>query len=430
MSPRPTPAQQRWQKWEIGALFSFDLTTYREDGADHCRDHPLMDPEVFRPDALDTDQWLEVASAAGVRYALLTASHESGFMNWQSDLYPYGLRHISWRQGRADLVQSFIESCRRFGIAPGLFIGLRNNTYLGARDYQIPNGTVRDQANYRRICESQVEELCSRYGPLAEIWIEGGADSPEEGGPDILPIVEHYQPDTVFYHSPQRADHRWVGNERGIAGDPCWATMPTPGGRLAHAHPAYRNILPTGDPDAPLWCPAMCDVPLRDHAWFWHPGQDHLLRPLDSLLTIHEQSVGRNAVLTLGLAPDSSGLLPEADCRLLRSFGRAVQKRYGSPLARTVGNGPVWSLEFSSPRLVRAAVFQEDIAGGERVRAWRLLARSASSTRELARGTSIGSKRIQSFHPLSCDSLHLEIDHWIGDPPNLTFEAFPPEEDA
>lgn len=422
--PRPTPVQMRWQDYEIGALFSFDLTTFRQDGADHCRDHPLMDPEIFRPEALDTDQWVEAASSAGVRYALLTASHESGFMNWQSDLYPYGLRHIGWRQGRADLVESFIQSCRKFSIAPGLFIGLRNNKFLGAREYRVVNGSAREQADYLRICEKQVEELCSRYGPLAEIWIEGGAIAPEEGGPDILPIIEHYQPDSVFYHSPQRADHRWVGNERGIVGDPCWATMPETGGRYAHENNAYRKLLPTGDPAAPIWCPAMCDVPLRNHAWFWHPNQDHLLYPLDALLEMYEQSVGRNAVLTLGLAPDTSGKLPQADTRLLSDFGKGVRKRYGSPCAEIKGTAPSLTLEFPNAVNLHSALFKEDISEGERVRSWRLSIPSGSSFRELARGTSIGRKRIQSLPPVVCQSLRLEIDQWVGEMPRLTLQVF------
>jgi len=296
--PVPTPAQLRWQDYEVGLLYHLDLTTFRDDGLDHAVGKPHVDPALFEPRALDTDQWLEAAVAAGAKYAIFTASHETGFTNWQSDLYPFGVKHVAWRDGKCDIVGDFVASCHKYGIAPGLFIGLRFNEYQNVSSYLVRGGSAEAQRAYIELCEKQVEELCSRYGVLTEVWIEGGALSPDEGGPDLLPIVERYQPDTVFYHSPQRGDHRWVGNEKGVAGYPCWATMPHRGGRTAHNTADYASLLANGDPDAPHWSPAMCDVPIRDHSWFWHPREDHLVYGLDDLVEIHEKSVGRNRVDT------------------------------------------------------------------------------------------------------------------------------------
>ena len=36
----------------------------------------------------------------------------------------------------------------------------------------------------------------------------------------------------------------------------------------------FERLLYQGDPDGALWSPAMVDVPLRNHAWFWCPGDD------------------------------------------------------------------------------------------------------------------------------------------------------------
>ena len=37
--------------------------------------------------------------------------------------------------------------------------------------------------------EGMVKEICTNYGELFEIWFDGGADHPDNGAPDVLPIV-------------------------------------------------------------------------------------------------------------------------------------------------------------------------------------------------------------------------------------------------
>jgi len=140
------------RNYEVGLLYHFDLTTYREDNTDHSGGKPPIDPTVFTPTELNTDQWLEAAQAAGAKYAIFTASHETGFTNWQSDLYPYGVKHTAWRNGKADIVGDFINSCHKYNIAPGLFIGLRFKAHIlelaaefvfaEVGDVDLPNGFV------------------------------------------------------------------------------------------------------------------------------------------------------------------------------------------------------------------------------------------------------------------------------------------------
>ncbi len=110
-------------------------------------------------------------------------------------------------------------------------------------------------------------ELCSRYGPIVEVWFDAGTKIPSEGGPDVLPIFNKYQPYSVFYHCSKRADHRWIGNESSYANYPCWATMPH-GEKQSRNAPSWRPILGTGDPDGEIWSPGMVDVPRAEPTAF------------------------------------------------------------------------------------------------------------------------------------------------------------------
>ena len=89
--PNPTPQQLAWQEAELGVLISYELHTFGEGRYQQRRARiaPVDDVNRFNPEQLDTDQWVLAAKAAGARFAILTASHESGFLLWQSDANPY-----------------------------------------------------------------------------------------------------------------------------------------------------------------------------------------------------------------------------------------------------------------------------------------------------------------------------------------------------
>ena len=88
--PRPTAEQAQWQDYEIGVFYHYDMNAFKP-GWDHRKYDDFPKPEIFNPTKLDTNQWMEVPKALGAKYAVLTATHGSGFMLWQSDAYPYVL---------------------------------------------------------------------------------------------------------------------------------------------------------------------------------------------------------------------------------------------------------------------------------------------------------------------------------------------------
>jgi len=422
--PLPSPAQCAWQDCEVGVIFHFDLATAASVFAPNNMVKGKLDPELYQPHRLDTDQWVETAKAAGAKYAIFTATHFNGFMQWQSDLYPYGLKQTSWRNRQADVVADFVSSCRKANIKPGLYFSTHRNAYWTVWGHYVNwgkgKGTAK-QAHFNLIAEKMTEELCSRYGPLIQIWYDAGVKTPAEGGPNVLPIFEKYQPDSVFYHSKERSDFRWIGNEDGHAGYPCWATMPGPPAAISHNSTQWKPLLYKGDPNGSIWSPGMVDVPLRGanriHNWFWHPNQDHGCHSTEALMKMYNQSVGRNCNFVIGAVVTPSGLVPENDHKRLAEFGRAIAKRFRNPLAETQGSGMRLKLSLKQPNPVNHIVIMEDINRGERIRAYKIESRlTGSSWQTICEGQSIGHKRIHCFPDVRVKNLRFNVTKAVAPP--------------
>lgn len=425
--PRPTPAQVAWQDCEVGILYSFDMpiaARWAKGDGDLFRVWKTSDPNLYNPEKLDTDQWMEAAKAAGAKYAVFTATHFNGFMQWQSDAYPYSLKQTKWRGGKGDVVADFVASCRKAGIKPGIFFSTSHNVYQTVWnnyvDWGKGKGTPK-QAAFNKVAEKMTEELCSRYGPLVQIWYDAGVKLPADGGPDVLPIFARYQPNSVFYNSMERSDHRWIGNEKGFAEYPCWATMPNRPGEISHNAKGWQKLLAKGDPDGTFWSAGMVDVPLRGsqgkHRWFWYPDEDYAAYPTEALVKMYYESVGRNCNLIFGEVITPEGLVPESDIKRLAEFGSEIKKRFGKPVAEMRGDGEIVELKLPQPGRIDHAVIMEEIAQGERIRKYVLEGMlSADRWEKLCEGQSIGHKRIEKFSPVEVTRVRLKVTQAVARP--------------
>lgn len=411
--PLPTPSQLRWQQAEMGVLISYDLPVFlgRTYNQAVNRITPIPDANIFNPDALDTDQWIRAAAAAGARFAVLTVTHETGFALYQSDVNPYCMKAIRFQDGKGDVVRNFINSCRKYGLEPGLYVGVRWNSFWGVHDFKV-EGTSQfaknRQSAYKQMCEGMVRELCTRYGPLFMIWFDGGADDPTGNGPDVLPIVQQYQPQCLFYHNAQRADFRWGGSESGTVPYPSWATFPYPYSHAKNQSLIFANnfqLLKQGDADGAYWMPAMSDAPLRGskggHDWFWNPNEDHHVSPLTTLMKMYVESVGHNSTLIVGITPDNRGLIPSADEERLREWGDSIRARFGKPLAAWHTGDKDYQISNPEGKAFTAIVVQEDIAAGERVRSFVIEEKIGRQWVKLVEGTCIGHKYIHLLPKVS-----------------------------
>lgn len=426
--PAPRPAQLAWQEAELGIVFHYDLHVFDERRyVQHDnRRRPPLPASAFDPPRLDADQWVDAAVRAGATFAILTASHETGFRLWPSRANPFSVKNSPWRGGRGDVVGEFVAACRRRGIRPGIYLGTRWNARLQVLDSRVTASSPLKQAAYNELVAREVEEICSDYGPLFELWFDGGVLAPQLGGPDVLPRFEQLQPDCLFYHSDERADARWGGTESGTVGAPCWSTLDLDAVRNGSWDARKRDLLRHGDPAGRDWCPAMADAPIRNHEWFWEPDDEHKLYSVEALVAMYFDSVGRNSTLILGGVVDREGRVPSADVARLAAFGEAVRARLGASVAATSGRGRSLQLTLPDDASFDLVVLQEDVRAGERVRRFRVQVGDGgdgSGWRELCRGQCIGHKFLARVPRTRAQRLRLVVDDAVDEPVLRRVEA-------
>ena len=407
--PRPTAEQARWQDYEIGIFYHYDVNPFCKSGWDHRQYNNFPTADVFNPTKLDMNQWLEVAKALGAKYAVLTATHGSGFMLWQSDAYAYGMKQSPWKDGKGDIVKEFVDACRKNEVAPGLYCHMRVNGWWQV-DHPgfVKRGKGGDdalQTKYAAAKIKQVEELWGKYGPLAELWFDGGMPDPKAGY-DVLPYAKKLQSKAMVNgggNCPVETI-RWIGGESGKTTYPCWAT----GDGVFDDKP--------GSPDGKKWCPGEADVDMLKGYWMWRPDSDEKLHSLEQLMEIYYGSVGNNCNLLINAAPGPDGLIPEAQLKRFREFGAEIQRRFGKSKAETSGDGNTVELPLGKSTKIDHVMLMEKITEGERVREYVVEGKVGDAWQKIGGGTCIGHKRIEQFNPVQVSAVRLTVIKSVGVP--------------
>lgn len=319
----PNARQIEWYDREMIAFFHFGINTFEDfvnegDGR--------ASTAIFNPESLDCGQWMEVLRSAGIPAAILTAKHADGFCLWPSLYTDYGVKNSSWKGGKGDVVREYVDACGKYGIKAGI--------YLGPHDRHQHLSPLYSRDSYKDYYARQLEELLGgNYGKIWEIWWDGaGAD--ELTAPlytEWYRIVRGNQPDCVVFgtkNSYAFADVRWMGNEAGIAGDPCWATTDSVAVR---DEAQYIRDLNEGVLDGDAYIPAETDVSIRP-SWFYHMEEDSAVKSVRELWDIYCTSVGHNSVLLLNFPPDRRGLIHPVDSLNAATLRQGIDETFSENL--------------------------------------------------------------------------------------------------
>lgn len=411
--PLPTKAQLEWADMELGVLIHYDIPVFQPNYDFRENMRKPLDAALFNPSQLDTDQWIKTARDAGAKYAVLVAKHCTGFCLWPTKAHSYSVKSSPWKNGQGDIAADFIKSCKKYGLKPGFYYSVACNGYFGVDNPgTVLSGDKDEQKAYNEMVMKQVTELWTNYGELFEIWFDGGALPPEKGGPDVLALLLKYQPNAVCFQGPEQFPSilRWVGNESGLAPNPCWSTTNVADGDFSGTEACPE--IGIGDPGGKVWAPAETDMPNRyllSHGggWFWREGQDDMLFKPEELLDRYYTSVGCNTNLLIGMVIDDRGLVPDADAEQFREFGALVKDRFSTPLAEASGEGYQFNIPFKNPTVINHIVIMEDISQGERIREYVVEGLEDGKYIPLCRGLSIGHKRIEQFEDKEVTSIRL-----------------------
>lgn len=165
-----------------------------------------------------------------------------------------------------------------------------------------------------------------------------------------------------------------------------------------------------GDPTSPYFAPAECDTTLQtEDRWFW--GEDQPLRSLDEMIDVYHQTVGRNCLLELDLAPDRSGLIPARHAARYKELGDFIKACYDNPIVNPVTANTTTatgvSLEFAYPTSIDRIAIMEDQTQGQVIRAYEVWAKIVDAEEMngtldvpwtlVSNGSSVGHKRIDLF---------------------------------
>ncbi|HTY01704.1 MAG TPA: alpha-L-fucosidase [Bacteroidota bacterium] len=443
----PSERQWDWQQREFIGFFHFGMNTFvhREWG------DGTANPELFRPSALDADQWVRVAKAAGMKTVILTTKHHDGFCLWPSKYTDYSVRNSPWENGKGDVVKELSEACRKAGLKFGV--------YLSPWDRHEPS--YGDSPKYNEHFRNQLRELLSNYGEIAEVWFDGANGEGPNGKRQVYDWQSYYrlirelQPEAVI--AIMGPDVRWVGTESGYGRETEWSVLP--GDQFdvdsVAAHSQQRTIDAAFVPHdltqqdlgsrerlaharSLIWYPAETDVSIRP-GWFFHANEDSLVKSPETLVDIYYSSVGRNSVLLLNIPPDTSGRISPVDsasvCGMRRILDRtfsvnllaganvvASSQRVGMPAMNVLKPDAreYWTtservdtaqivFDLSRQVTVDRAMIKEAIRIGQRIERFHIDAREGASWVRIAEGTTIGYERILRFPRISASSFRLVI---------------------
>ncbi len=330
----PSKRQLAWHELEVYAFLHFTTNTFTDKEWGYGDEAP----SIFNPTAFDAGAIVEGLKAGGMKGVIITAKHHDGFCLWPTKTTKHSVASSTWRGGKGDVVRDLSRAAAKAGLKFGV--------YLSPWDR---NSALYAQPAYVEMYRRQLTELMTQYGPLFEVWHDGanGGDGYYGGArekrtidkktyygwPETWALVRKHQPDACIF-SDVGPDVRWVGNERGIAGETCWATCDPVADQGDAASPgnAKAALLNVGTRNGSRWLPAECDVSIRP-GWFWHEKENERVKTPRQLMDLYYKSVGRGANFLLNVPPDRRGLLHENDIASLKGFGAMLRKTFAVDLA-------------------------------------------------------------------------------------------------
>lgn len=315
--PLPSKAQMQYHREELAAFIHFGMNTYYDrewgDGQE--------DPYYFYPEHLDTDQWIKTLKDAGFKRTIMVVKHHDGFLLYPSKYTDHTIAKSGWKDGKGDVLAEVSASASKYDMDMGV--------YLSPWDAHSPLYHVDTEDKYNEYYLNQLKEILEdpKYGnkgKFVEVWMDGargdGAQKVTYTFDKWFDAIRKAQGDIAIF-SAEPTNVRWIGNEKGIAGDPVWQKV-NPDKIRNNPSNSYLNH---GDPEGKQYSVGEADVSIRS-GWFYHDNQEP--KSLRELMDIYFKSVGRGTPLLLNIPPNQDGKFADADVARLKEFRQTLDQLY------------------------------------------------------------------------------------------------------
>jgi alpha-L-fucosidase len=289
-----------------------------------CAEYARQMKPLFRPEPGFADAWAELASDAGMRYAVMTSKHHDGFTLFNS-AQPYSLSNeiaggTNISPAGRDIAREFADAMRARGLRPGFYYSLLDWQHPDAYEMALPAYPkpthAREHTKYKAYMRGHVEELLTNYGPLATIWFDY-SDTERQGeawgATELLTLLRAKQPQIVVNNRL----YLGLENKLGDYGTP------------------EKYVPPTGLPGMD-W-----EVNHTLNESYGFSAHDANWKDTTTVVRLLCDIVSKGGNLLLNIGPDAQGRVPEPAQRALRGLGawmrtngEAIHGTQASPFAR------------------------------------------------------------------------------------------------
>jgi alpha-L-fucosidase len=440
--PVPTENQMRWHEIEYYGLVCYGLNTYtRQEWG-----YGDVDPGVFTPSDLNTDQWARVARDAGMKGLILVAKHHDGFCLWPSETTDYTIAATTWKDGKGDVLGDLAKSCEKYGLKLGVYISPwdRNHAEYGGPEYV-------------EAYHDQWREALEYSDDIWECWFDGAnGGTGYYGGarekrtidkgyykfPELFKIIKERQPKAIFFGYVEDITTdvvRWGGTEQGTGSETNWCRFDDP-------TTSDLELLKTGKKDGKYWMPVEGNTTIL-YPKKWYYNEYSKPRTLKNFVDLYYTTIGQNATFILGLSIGPDGRMPERDVKAMLAQKKQIDRELSENLAEgakitahnhrgrdykpeNAADGSTdtyWAtadsvkesaitIDFDEEITFNRLLLQEYIQLGQRVHEFYLETENNGEWNRVAGGTTIGYKRILRFNNVKADKAKISF---ITDAPCL-----------
>ena len=428
--PLPSKAQLDYHKEELAAFIHYGMNTYTNSEWGHGNE----DPKNFNPTNLDTDQWIRTLKETGFKRTIMVVKHHDGFVIYPSKYTNHTVAASPWKDGKGDLLEEISKSATKYDMNMGV--------YLSPWDVNSPKYKVATQKEYNEYYLNQLKEILGnpKYGnkgKFIEIWMDeargSGAQKVTYTFDEWFKYIKEAEGDIAIF-SAEPTSVRWIGNERGIAGDPVWHKV-----KKANITENVKNeYLNHGDPDGDMYSVGEADVSIRS-GWFYHDNQQP--KSLKELMDIYFKSVGRGTPLLLNIPPNKEGKFADADVERLKEFKATLDQMYATDFAKgatvtasstrqnhlykeshlTDGKDDTsWALsndattgsftvDLGQKRRFDVVELKEDIAKGQRISGFKIEVETNGRWVPYGEGSTVGYRRLIQGQPVEAQKIRVTI---------------------